>query len=357
MDLDPPPPGTAAFLPVEIWTHIHFLATCSDDGSTGRTLSCVSKDWRSISAPFKLQSVALVGPRPILRFLALLESTPANLRIVRSLFIGAQNPQPRVGRPAQVPQIDVVEERLRGLTFTDKLFPDLGLRYTSSLSADMHTVQWVGIPADAVERAVTDILHRVAPTLYTLHTHFHQRARLLYDVHLPQLRVLVLHGQWNTPAGPATLPFNSDPMPSLRTLKIAGTPTPGPGQATKVTALLGTVASAAPGLTHLYFPQTAVSTNVSLKRDLERALERGTLRGIERVVVEIADVPIRSRTPPPGANGGAQAADRERTEREGLLTLAREDWRVRVVPAPKWWVDVQTALIEWEEGHDDRWGD
>ncbi|KAJ6501492.1 hypothetical protein C8R47DRAFT_914854, partial [Mycena vitilis] len=72
--------------PVEIWTHIHALA-CTDDGSAGRALSRVSKDWRTISAPFKLQSLALVGPKPILRFLSLLASTEESLRNVQSLFI------------------------------------------------------------------------------------------------------------------------------------------------------------------------------------------------------------------------------------------------------------------------------
>ncbi|KAJ7239041.1 hypothetical protein B0H12DRAFT_1025434, partial [Mycena haematopus] len=73
-------------LPVEIWTQIHALA-CTDDGSAGRALSLVSKDWSSISAPFKLQSIALIGAKPILRFVCLLESTEESLRNVQSLFI------------------------------------------------------------------------------------------------------------------------------------------------------------------------------------------------------------------------------------------------------------------------------
>ncbi|KAJ7139536.1 hypothetical protein C8R44DRAFT_606025, partial [Mycena epipterygia] len=63
---------SATDLPVEIWAQILALA-CTDDGAAGRALSRVSKDWRTISAPFKLQSIALVGPKPILRFVCLLD--------------------------------------------------------------------------------------------------------------------------------------------------------------------------------------------------------------------------------------------------------------------------------------------
>ncbi|KAJ7642292.1 hypothetical protein B0H17DRAFT_960161, partial [Mycena rosella] len=67
--------GSSSGLPVEIWTLVHAFA-CTDDGAAGRTLSLVSKDWRTISAPFRFQSIALVGPKPILRFVCLLNSNP-----------------------------------------------------------------------------------------------------------------------------------------------------------------------------------------------------------------------------------------------------------------------------------------
>ncbi|KAJ7048144.1 hypothetical protein C8F01DRAFT_953943, partial [Mycena amicta] len=225
-------------LPVEIWTQIHCLA-CSDDGSSGRALSLVSKDWRSISRPFSLQSIALVGVRPILRFLALLEATPESLRVVHSLFIGCANSRPRPGVNTPLEQIDLAEECNRGLLFTDQLFPELGIKYT--------TTSTVGITVEAVEHAVRRILNRVAGTLQTLYTHvFYQRPALLYDVKLPSLRVLVLHGSFAV-SGLST--STADSMPNLRRLRIAGSPTP--GQTIKPSVLFNTVAAAATMLTHL----------------------------------------------------------------------------------------------------------
>ncbi|KAJ7922952.1 hypothetical protein B0H13DRAFT_1472662, partial [Mycena leptocephala] len=188
--------------PVEIWTQIYAFA-CTDDGSAGRALSLVSKDWRTISAPFKLQSVALVGPKPILRFLCLLESTEESHRNVQSLFI-------------------------------DKLFPELGI--TSST----HTLK---IRADAIEQAVVRILQRTAGSLHTLHTHliFLERPGPLYPIPLRHLRVLVLHGPFASPP-----PILSSTLPNLRRLHLAPLPT----SPHKGSVLLSTIAAAAPRLSH-----------------------------------------------------------------------------------------------------------
>ncbi|KAJ7226065.1 hypothetical protein GGX14DRAFT_316582, partial [Mycena pura] len=217
-------------VPVEIWAQIHALA-CTDDGSAGRALSLVSKEWRNISAPYKFQSIALIGPKPILRCLALLETNPESP--VLSLFIGCQNL--RMYSPDEC-RLDLARESARGLVFTDKLFPELATKYP---------IQTVQIHADAIEQAVLRILARVAGTLHTLYTHltFVERPGPLYPVPFHHLRTLVLHGPFASP--PPTL---SCLTPNLRRLRLAS-PLTSPH---KSSVLLNTVTAAAPRLSHLY---------------------------------------------------------------------------------------------------------
>ncbi|KAF7980016.1 hypothetical protein HWV62_40128 [Athelia sp. TMB] len=84
--------------PTEIWYQISSHA-CTDSGSTGRSLSLVSKFIREASAPFKLQSVAVHGPKQFISFNKLLLATPPYLRRTRYLFISAIPPSlpPRRG--------------------------------------------------------------------------------------------------------------------------------------------------------------------------------------------------------------------------------------------------------------------
>nr|GAT46063.1 predicted protein [Mycena chlorophos] len=305
-------------LPPEIWTQILCLA-CTDDGASGRALSLVSKDWRNISAPFKLQSVALVGARPILRFLALLDSMPESLRTVNSLFIGCDRPRPQPGAEPKLAPLDLIEERTRGLEFTDRLFPELGIKYTTSTNRK----QLVNITVEALEEAIQRILRRIAGSINTLYLHvfFQRPTALLYGtVKLPRLRVLVLHGTFGVSSP------NGESLPNLRHLRIAGAPTP--GQTIKASVLLGGIASSAPRLTRFYVAQAALNFSTA-RRDLERAMERTSLRGLERLYVEIG--PSRGRTPPPGA-----ANSSERTERGALLSFAEDDGRVRIVKEPRW---------------------
>ncbi|KAJ7748481.1 hypothetical protein DFH07DRAFT_694253, partial [Mycena maculata] len=197
-------------LPFELLSQIHSYA-CTDDGSAGRALALVSKDWRAISEPFKMQSLALVGAKPILRFLCLLESTPEGLCNVQSLFIG--------------------------LTFTKELFPELGI------TAFSHTLP---IYPDAIEKAVGRILERTAATLHTLHTHlaFLERPGPFYSIPLPHLRVFVAHGPFASSAPRDRAPIT----PKLRRLRFAP-PTISPH---KGSVLLNTISAAAPKLSHLY---------------------------------------------------------------------------------------------------------
>ncbi|KAJ7687670.1 hypothetical protein B0H14DRAFT_2421570 [Mycena olivaceomarginata] len=208
-----------------------------------RALSLVSKDSRIISAPFQLQSIALVGAKPILRFLCILETTKESLRNVQSLFIGCPN-----------------------------------LRLVSS-TPHAHTVE---INTDAIQQAVVRILGRTAGTLRVLHTHltFLERPGPLYPIPLRHLRVLVLHGPFQSP--PRISSASASTLPNLRRLRFASPPT----SPHRGAVLLRTVAAAAPRLSHLCISHTACT-----RKELECALEDTDLRNLTRLVMEMSTSP------------------------------------------------------------------
>ena len=73
-------------LPVEIW-HLIFSLACTDDGSTGRSLSLVSTHFRDISAPFKYQSIAITHWSKIIAFSHFFCELPASQKRTRFLFV------------------------------------------------------------------------------------------------------------------------------------------------------------------------------------------------------------------------------------------------------------------------------
>lgn len=72
-------------VPQEIWEKI-FTFACMDNGSTGRSLSLVSRTFNLVSKPVKYHSIALNGLPQILHFAYLIEQTPSHERNVRYLF-------------------------------------------------------------------------------------------------------------------------------------------------------------------------------------------------------------------------------------------------------------------------------
>ena len=73
-------------LPVEIW-HLIFSLACTDDGSTGRSLSLVSTYFRDISAPFKYRSIAITHWSQIISFSKFFCKLPASQKKTVSLFV------------------------------------------------------------------------------------------------------------------------------------------------------------------------------------------------------------------------------------------------------------------------------
>ncbi|KAF5344889.1 hypothetical protein D9758_011594 [Tetrapyrgos nigripes] len=68
-------------LPPELWTHIWSFA-CTDDGTTGRTLSRVSQYVYATSAPVRLQSITLTGLHDLLAFAYMIRTSPEADRLL-----------------------------------------------------------------------------------------------------------------------------------------------------------------------------------------------------------------------------------------------------------------------------------
>lgn len=77
-------------LPPEILIEIASFA-CTDNGTTGRALSLVSKLFRATSSSVKLQSIALHAVSQFDAFAAHLDSLPRRLRRVRYLFVSVDD--------------------------------------------------------------------------------------------------------------------------------------------------------------------------------------------------------------------------------------------------------------------------
>ena len=78
--------SNADVLPVELWQHI-FSFACLDGGSTGRSLSLVSKHFRAMSAPFKYRSIAITHWSQIIAFSQFFCKLPVSEKKTISLFV------------------------------------------------------------------------------------------------------------------------------------------------------------------------------------------------------------------------------------------------------------------------------
>ncbi|KAH9895689.1 hypothetical protein C8Q73DRAFT_744954 [Cubamyces lactineus] len=73
-------------LPLELHAQI-FEFACTDDGSTARSLSLVSRYVRHIAAPYLYQSLSIAGLEQMHELVARLDVTPPHLRRIRHLFL------------------------------------------------------------------------------------------------------------------------------------------------------------------------------------------------------------------------------------------------------------------------------
>lgn len=77
--------------PDEIWMSI-FSEACIDDGTTGRWLELVSKDFQRLSKPFKYQSICLRRAKQIITFDSIVKRLPPGFNDVQYLHITWPNP-------------------------------------------------------------------------------------------------------------------------------------------------------------------------------------------------------------------------------------------------------------------------
>ncbi|KAJ3476882.1 hypothetical protein NLI96_g10853 [Meripilus lineatus] len=94
--------------PTEIWAMI-FEQACTDDGTTGRSLSLVSRYVSQVSRPMKYNSIVLQGHKKIKRFLKhLLAHSNDDVPKVRHLLINQRKVKPRP--PSTFPVKDLDEK-------------------------------------------------------------------------------------------------------------------------------------------------------------------------------------------------------------------------------------------------------
>lgn len=212
-------------LPLELHSQI-FEFACTDDGSTARSLSLVSRYVREVSQPFLLQSVAVSGLPSLTELADKIESLPPHRRRVRHLFLS-----------------DWTEKQVQ-----QKTIP--------SDDADMDRYE--------VERStIVRILDLVAPTLdslaFLVSCPFNSSQLIghLFSLSLPHLEDLSIHGFY-------PFPHSQSNMPSLRRLHLSGNRNPHGLLQT------GGLAAACPKLSHLHI--SGLVSAVSFAEELENAL-------------------------------------------------------------------------------------
>ncbi|TFK85385.1 hypothetical protein K466DRAFT_601214 [Polyporus arcularius HHB13444] len=200
-------------LPLELHTQI-FEFACTDDGSTARSLSLVSRYVRAAAAAYHYQSLAISGLAQMDELVSRLEATPPHLRRIRRLFLSDWT------------HADVQK---RSMFFTDME------RYDAEKAL---AARILDLAAPSLES-----LALVASCPYTappLVGH-------LFSITLPRLLELSIHGFYPFPRLPGT-------MPKLERLHLSGNRNP------HGLLQLGALEAACPNLTHLRISDVAIAT-------------------------------------------------------------------------------------------------
>jgi hypothetical protein len=206
--------------------HKIFTEACLDDGSTGRSLSLVSKYIHEASSPTRFQNIALHGYMQITAFADILERTPPHLRRVCHLFICTGSP-PWTGLSDASPSVMGAPWRENDV-------------YGRNVFDQVRLFQQDRDTSAAIDR----ILLLIAPTIETLALFFTYEWRsVLLSLPLPNLTELTIRGSYFEPETkdvPLVL------FPSLRYLHI--------GERRDLSAgLMQYISKAAPSLTHVRF--------------------------------------------------------------------------------------------------------
>jgi len=304
-------------VPTEIFMEI-FKAACTDDGTTGRSLSLVSHFVNEASKGVKLQSLAIVGVRQIMAATTMLESTPPQFRRVKHLFLSG-GPQ----------------------------------RETSGeLEADF-TRDWEYNVGSAVHfegacKAFSRILELVAPTLLSFYLVSEiSRNCTLLPVSMPALVDLTVHCPF--PSAPWDYDEEASDFPSLRRLRIVG-----PNDYNE--RIFRDISEQAPHLTHLAFIPRCPSR--TLHMDLEVALDIPRRRNRRRLLPTFLYTRC-AKLPPslthvyvqPGVNIHSAQEDCARIMISGLKTIAKLDKRIILLKPGTSLLRSDRAKVDWLYGH------
>ncbi|KAJ7629995.1 hypothetical protein DFH06DRAFT_1224558 [Mycena polygramma] len=289
-------------IPLELWTEV-FAFSCTDDGSTGRALSTVSRAVHLTSKPVKYQSLCVVGLPQLLQLLAILSNLSPGERKIKYLFIACLDDSERTEGP-----------------------PDA-----------RH-------PRDVSERALCQLLNLVSSSLVALHIHRTESLRpsilLPVDISLPALTELTLHGPFQSLQPPCPPPH--EVLPSLRRLHICHC-------SFYPAKFLQHIVHAAPQLKHLRVPQSSfppfdIQVALGMLRPALSAPDPVYLpSSLEKLVIEVD--PASSSPDSWGANIRATQFQKK------FQKISDSDRRVCLVDGKKDWLPVRQAKQEWLHVH------
>ncbi|KAF5348920.1 hypothetical protein D9756_009831 [Leucocoprinus leucothites] len=300
-EVDEQPPSLLEDCPPEICNKI-FTHACEDDGTTGRSLSLVSRYIHDVSEELKLRSLAVCGMKQILACAAMLREKPEHLRRIVHLFIsaGAQV------RPGQT-EADI-EEWL--------------------YSTETHHGSGC--------TAFYDILTMAAPTVKTFYlSSTCARPTVLLKIPMPELEEFTFFNEFH--ATPATGPPSVD-FPKLKRLRFAG--------CSNISRTIFTeIYARAPNVTHMFFQSDRTGDDL-----LEHLASAFGLQGVrhghiftpfpESFLEKIAEIRVEA----PNKKKGFQAKLYERLIKQ--VTMLEPRIKVTTV-APSYSIPFCYSLQDW----------
>ena len=289
-------------LPLELHSQI-FELVCLDDGSTGRSLSLVSRYVHNVAEPFAYQSLRVAGLSSITELLNRLKRTTERRRRTRRLFLS-----------------DWTRKQAQ-----QEIVPDDDERF------------------DLERDKIIELLDLVAPFLeslaFTASCPYNSAQLLghLFSLHLPHLRSLVVHGFYPFPHAPHT-------MPALEYLHLSGNRNPHGLLQT------GALSTACPNLVHLRVSGLVAAP--SFAEELAEALhpsERPSSLFPSSLPKHVGQISVQAGPAPPASLRG-----RRQTSAQLQHTKMQERLRsLRAQSEAKGEGDVEVVLLEAKEGDAD----
>ena len=177
-----------------------FSYACTDDGSTGRSLSLVSKYIHHTFAPYKLQSVSVSGADQAIRFALILQRTPLQQRNVHHLFVSKDiTAQPISVKPND--QRSSYSPIVRATTNAVEVIP--GVRWykkhkplKENVAHNVQCMQANRQRDESIFVVFLQILHLTAHTLRTLSVDFESRRLSTMRIRLMPMLVSLTIGYY-----------------------------------------------------------------------------------------------------------------------------------------------------------------